>query len=126
MPALHTHIPSAQVIALAVLLFFTPLAACTMQTTQDFDATVWKSQRGVGLEENKRIYMVGALKQAIHVGMRRDDVISLLGPPDYTRIGETTSRDVYYLGVSPYAVDTQKYDIEYKDGKVISHHTVQG
>ncbi|MCC4608635.1 hypothetical protein [Xanthomonas sp. CFBP 7698] len=126
MHSLHTHVQSARVIALAVLLFLTPLTACTMQTTQDFDATVWKSQRGVGLEENKRIYMTEALEQVIHVGMRREDVIALLGQPDYTEKGETTSTDAYYLGISPFAGDTQEYDIQYQDGKVISRHTVQG
>ncbi|MCL1551866.1 hypothetical protein [Xanthomonas nasturtii] len=126
MHSLHTHIQSARVIALAVLLFLTPLAACTMQTTQDFDAAMWKSQRGVDFEDNKRIYMVGALKQVIHVGMRREDVIALLGPPDYTKESETTSTDAYYLGISPFAADTEKYTIQYQNGKLISHHTVQG
>lgn len=126
MHPLHTHGRSVRVIALAVLLFLTPLTACTMQTTQDFDASAWKSQRGVDLEENKRIYMAGGLEQVIHVGMRREDVIALLGQPDYTEKGETTSTDVYYLGISPYAGDTQEYDIQYQDRKVISHRTIQG
>lgn len=97
-----------------------------MQTTQDFDASAWKSQRGVDLEENKRIYMAGGLEQVIHVGMRREDVIALLDQPDYTEKGETTSTDAYYLGISPYAGDTHEYDIQYQDGKVISHRTIQG
>ncbi|PPU68922.1 outer membrane protein assembly factor BamE [Xanthomonas pisi] len=97
-----------------------------MQTAQDFDATAWKSQRGVAFEDNTRIYMTEALKQVIHVGMRREDVIALLGPPDYTEKGEITSTDAYYLGISPYAADTQEYDIQYQDGKVVSHRTVQG
>lgn len=122
----RAHSRAARAIAFAALLLLTSLTACAMQTTQDFDSTAWKSQRGVAFEDNTRIYMTGALKQVIHVGMRRDDVIVLLGPPDYMKESETTSTDAYYLGISPYAADTEKYIIQYQDGKVISHHSVQG
>lgn len=110
----------------ALLFLLTSLTACAMQNNQEFDTHAWKSQRGIDFEKNQRIHMMEAVKGVIHVGMRREDVLTLLGPPDYSEDGTNTSTDVYYLGISPYAGDTQEYDIQYKDGKVIVHHTVQG
>lgn len=110
----------------ASFLLLNSLTACAMQSSQELDTASWKSQRGVDFEKNNRIHMMEAVKGVIHVGMSKNDVLTLLGPPDYSEDGESTSTDVYYLGISPYAGDTQEYDIKYKDGKVVSHNIVQG
>lgn len=110
----------------AFLLLLNSLTACAMQSSQELDTASWKSQRGVDFEKNNRIHMMEAVEGVIHVGMSKKDVLTLLGPPDYSEDGESTSTDVYYLGISPYAGDTQEYDIKYKDGKVVSHNIVQG
>ncbi|PKV11567.1 hypothetical protein CVO74_19185 [Xanthomonas prunicola] len=70
--------------------------------------------------------MMASAKAVIYVGMRKEDVLTLLGPPDDSEDAGSTPTDVYHLGMSPYAGDTQAYDLTYKDGKVVSHHTVQG
>ena len=109
------HCPS---LCSAILLTLS-LSACAMQTTSPFDSTAWKSQRGVGAQQNQRGPMVALVEKAIHVGMSRDDVVLLLGEPDTS--DAATSTDVYELGVARYGIDEEFYEIRYQNGKVESH-----
>lgn len=101
------------------ILITLSLSACAMQTTSPFDSSAWKSQRGVGAQQNQRGPMVASVEKAIHAGMSRDDVILLLGEPDTS--DAATSTDVYELGVARYGIDEEFYEIRYQGGKVESH-----
>lgn len=90
-----------------------------MQTTTQFDSSTWKSQRGVGAQQNQRGTMVASVEKAIRAGMSRDGVIGLLGEPDSS--DAATSTDTYELGVAKYGVDEEFYEIVYQDGKVATH-----
>ncbi|MBD9369246.1 hypothetical protein [Xanthomonas sp. XNM01] len=85
-------------------------------TTSDFDSATWKAQRDAPAQENKRGTMVTALEQAVHAGMPRAEVITLLGEPD----SRDADIDTYELGVSPLGVDEEVYEITYRDGVVAS------
>jgi hypothetical protein len=97
-----------------------------MQDTDTFDSTAWKAQRGVDFDKNQRIHMLGAMQKELHAGMRRQDVISMLGEPDYSEQDGDASLDVYYTGIPELSIDTQQYEIRYEGGKITSHHTSQG
>jgi outer membrane protein assembly factor BamE (lipoprotein component of BamABCDE complex) len=91
---------------------------CNMQQTTHFDAETWKAQRGAAADQNRRGTMVEALEQAVRVGMRRNEVIALLGEPDAS--DAQTQTDTYELGVSPLGIDEEYYQIAYRDGMVAS------
>lgn len=105
--------------ALLALSLTVSLSACAMQNTSDFDSSAWKSQRGATGKDNTRGRMVATLEKSLHAGMSRDDVIRLLGEPDST--DADTATDVYELGVAAYGIDEEFYEIQYQDGKLVSH-----
>lgn len=113
-------------VALLTLVLLPSLTACAMEPDGTFESSAWKSQRGVELEKNQRIYMLTSMEALLRVGMHRDEVIELLGPPDYTTQDGGTATDVYYVGVSPYGIDMEQYNIDYRDGRIIAHRSVQG
>lgn len=90
-----------------------------MQTTTQFDSSAWKSQRGVGAQQNQRGTMVASVEKAVQAGMSRGDVIALLGEPDSS--DAATATDTYELGVAQYGIDEEFYEIIYQDGKVATH-----
>ncbi len=90
-----------------------------MQNTPQFDSSAWKSQRGVGAQQNRRGTMVASVEKAVHAGMSRSDVIDLLGEPDSSVAA--TATDVYELGVAQFGIDEEFYEIVYRDGKVATH-----
>ncbi|WDS34957.1 hypothetical protein [Pseudoxanthomonas sp.] len=106
--------------------FFLSLTACAMQDTDTFDSNAWKAQRGVEFEKNQRVHMLSAMKKFIHVGMARQEIIALLGEPDYSDKDGTQSLDVYYMGIPEFSIDTQQYEIRYQNGKITSHRASQG
>lgn len=63
--------------------------------------------------------MVPALQKVLHPGMRRDEVVGLLGEPDFSDTNRAT--DTYELGLAGYGVDEEYYEIRYRDGKLASH-----
>ncbi len=86
--------------------------------TNSFDSETWKAQRGVRGQDNKRIYMEEALEKAVRVGMSKSEVIRLLGEPDSYRTD--VDADLYEIGVSPYGIDEEYYEIRYENGTVAS------
>lgn len=106
----------AWAVALAIGL---SLSACAMEHSSQFDSDAWKSQRGVAPQENSRGTMVPALEKVLHSGMRRDEVVELLGEPDFSDANRAT--DMYELGLAGYGVDEEYYEIRYLDGKLASH-----
>jgi hypothetical protein len=113
LPRLHKP---AWAVALAIGL---SLSACAMEHSSQFDSDAWKSQRGVSPQENGRGTMVPALEKVLHPGMRRDEVVDLLGEPDFSDANRAT--DTYELGLAGYGVDEEYYEIRYRDGKLASH-----
>ena len=103
----------------AALLLTFSLSACVRQTTTQFDSSAWKSQRGVGAQQNQRGPMVASAEKTVQVGMSRDEVIVRLGEPDSSQAA--TSTEVYELGVARYGIDEEFFEITYQDGKVASH-----
>lgn len=63
--------------------------------------------------------MVPALEKVLHAGMSRDEVVGLLGEPDFS--DAETGTDTYELGLAGYGVDEEYYEIRYRDGKLESH-----
>jgi hypothetical protein len=113
---LHRLHKPACALALAITL---SLSACAMEHSSQFDSDAWKSQRGVATQENRRGPMVPALEKVLHAGMSRDEVVGLLGEPDYSDTDAGT--DTYELGLAGYGVDEEYYEIRYRDGKLESH-----
>jgi hypothetical protein len=109
---------SVRSIWLCLAMFATlSLSACHMHNQTAFDSNTWKSQRGQPARQNQRGEMVGILQQTLQAGMRREEVIRLLGEPDRSDEGI----DIYELGVSPFGIDEEYYEIKYQDGAVVSH-----
>lgn len=106
-------------VSLLFSLHLTMTMGCTMQQTTSFDTRTWQSQRGAAPQDNKRGTMVTALEQALRNDMTRDEVIALLGEPDAT--DAATQTDIYELGVSPFGIDEEYYEIAYREGAVSSH-----
>lgn len=106
----------AWAVALAIGL---SLSACAMEHSSQFDPDAWKSQRGVAPQENSRGTMVPALEKVLHPGMGRDEVVELLGEPDFSDTSIAT--ETYELGLAGSGVDEEYYEIRYRDGKLASH-----
>jgi hypothetical protein len=80
--------------------------------SREFDADVWRAQRGSNALDNPRVGQVVALERShMRPGMSRAEVIELLGEPD-RRLPRS---DHYKLGASPVGVDFETYVIEYDD-----------
>ncbi|GAA6142734.1 hypothetical protein [Hydrogenophaga sp. 5NK40-0174] len=80
-------------------------------TPSAFDSAAWKAQRGVSPVDNKRVQMVSALQSAVQVGMKRSEVIALLGEPDSS--DAASGADKYRLGLAM-GPDEQFYEIRYE------------
>lgn len=88
-----------------------------------FDAQAWQSQRGVGARTNTRAAQVPALSSALRQGMTREEVQRLLGQPD----ARTQKADIYRMGVAPFGVDQDSYQIIYdQHGKLAAHRLSRG
>ncbi|MGO1001257.1 hypothetical protein [Lysobacter sp. CA196] len=81
--------------------------------SSNFDAELWREQRGSDALDNPRVEQVVPLEEGGHIreGMRRVEVAELLGPPDRS----TLRNDYYELGASPFGVHFERYAIEYND-----------
>lgn len=83
----------------------------------DFDKTKWASGRGIALEDNPRVSMVGEAKRAgVRPGATRAQVRALLGEPD----GTDSGGDVWFLGRSQVAPDFQSLEVEYDASGVVT------
>lgn len=103
---------------LACILAFTLLlAACAAPSTR-FDSTLWKSQRGVPDEKNRRNDMAVAAREQLRVGMTREAVLAILGEPDSRKSDDTI--DVYAVGASPLGIDPQYLELTYRNGRLAS------
>jgi hypothetical protein len=83
-----------------------------------FDAQVWKAQRGTDAlqDENPRAAMVSELKREHLVpGKTRDDVLELLGPPDFEEGGV----DFYELGRSTWGISFERLALEYAGDELV-------
>ena len=85
-----------------------------------FNQMVWKEYYQSKLTKNLRGPMVRDLeKNILHEGMKQEDVINLLGEPDYYKSGNIFK---YSIGAwSGYGVDYESLDIYFKDGKIIKN-----
>ena len=83
-----------------------------------FDGALWRAQHSSAAleQDNPRIEMVSTLNQDVLVpGMARDEILILLGPPEY----QDREADYYELGRSPLGVDYEQLVIQYKNGKLV-------
>lgn len=83
-----------------------------------FDADVWRAQHGSdALEQvNPRGDMVAELKREhLEPGSKRDDIVALLGPPDF----QEGATDFYKLGRTPWGVSYERLAIEYADDELV-------
>ena len=118
-PVAGPRIPVRPLLVLLVLsLLVLSLTACTMQPNS-FDSDTWKSQRGVMSDANKRGALIADLDQHLKPGMNRASVLQLLGEPDYTDAESST--DVYRIGRSPYGIDSESYELQYRDDRLESY-----
>jgi hypothetical protein len=90
----------------------------------NFDSEVWKAQSGFHENKNPRNGMVVSLKKYhLFEGMMQVEVYALLGEPDSKR----NSKDVYYLGVSPWGIDFEYLELEYdSELMLVRINTTQG
>lgn len=84
---------------------------------KDFDADVWRAQRGSTARETPRTGLVVPLERNhLHKGMTRAAVIELLGEPDRRQ----PRSDHYRLGASPVGIDFETYVIEYDEQDLVT------
>ena len=89
----------------------------------EFDSTRWKAQRGVGPKENTRASLLPVLTQVLQPGMTRAQIHELLGLPE----GQSESSDTYHLGIAPYGIDQEFYEIRYDaQNKLVDHRLQRG
>lgn len=88
-----------------------------------FDPAVWRAQAGV-VSGNRRPGMIADLEAGkLRVGMTREEVHALLGPPGSSRPGY----DSWELGIGAFAMDSEAYVVRYgPDGRVTGFGLVQG
>ena len=88
-----------------------------------FDPAVWRTQAGVKID-NLRSGMISDLQAGkLRVGMTREEVHALLGPPESPEPGQ----DGWGLGLAPFGVDFEYYVIRYgPDGRVVGFGLVRG
>lgn len=92
-------------------------------TVSGFDPTVWRTQAGVRID-NLRSGMISDLQAGkLRVGMTREEVHALLGPPELPEPGQ----DGWGLGLAPFGADFEYYVIRYgPDGRVVGFGLVRG
>lgn len=80
--------------------------------SEQFDAELWRAQRGSSALDNPRVGLVVVLERDhMRPGMSRAEVIGLLGEPDRRQ----PHSDHYRLGASPVGVDYETYVVEYDE-----------
>lgn len=88
-----------------------------------FDSEIWLANAGNEEKDNPRAEMISELiDEVLKVGMTRDEVIKLLGPPDSTR----DTRELYDIGRSPWGVDLEYLAIDYEDDKLVLAFMLRG
>lgn len=83
-----------------------------------FDTDAWKAQRGTTARENTRATQVPSLERQLRPGMTRDEVHRLLGEPDR----RTEKADIYRMGIAPFGIDQESYQIIYDSNGVLTEH----
>lgn len=81
-----------------------------------FDASIWQAQKGSAKRENPRASMIYSLeKNYLNVGMSREKIRKLLGAPD--KINDQV--DIYDIGVSPYGIDMEMFQLFFDKDKLV-------
>lgn len=82
-----------------------------------FDQVKWQNEHGNYDGNSTRLAMLSDLEQNyLRIGMDRQSVIEMLGEPDSIRDSST----VYYLGGSPYGIDSELLTIEFDANGVLA------
>lgn len=88
-----------------------------------FDQQKWKAEKGNTSHKNPRIGMVSDAEKVLRLGMKRDEVIQLLGEPDR----DQTNTLEYDIGASPYGIDYELFVLEFDAlGLLKTWRTVRG
>jgi hypothetical protein len=91
----------------------------------EFNQEQWKTWVETESAMSLRWNMVHDLTSEYElVGMTRQEIINLLGPPDNENQKFHTSS--YYLGMAGFGIDTGSLIIKFKDGKVIKYEIWHG
>lgn len=93
------------------------LSACATQTSSRFDSALWKAQRGVSDDANRRSVMVEEAQALLRPGMTRGEVTQLLGEPDGS--DKDHSADLYALGYHGFGIDQMSFEVFYQGGKLV-------
>lgn len=102
------------------LIFFISLTttACAMDKTP-FDKEQWRIEGNKGPELTQRWKQSEALQAVIKLGMSREEILELLGPPDDSRVVNGAHFDIYDIGITSYSIDMASYEFEYRNGKLL-------
>lgn len=115
----HPFLDHCRIVAMICLFLASGCSMNHTTTTTGFSSDDWKSQRGVSSDGNRRLAQLADLKPLMREGMARQEVLDLLGEPD--RSDPDTGVDAYALGVSPFGIDAEYYEIRYHQGRLVSH-----
>ena len=89
----------------------------------EFDSDKWKNWEETEETISMRWNMTHDLKNKYElIGMTKDDIISILGKPDYEGKNEIS----YFLGMSGYGIDTGSLTFKIKEGEIISYNIWHG
>ncbi|MGQ4274909.1 hypothetical protein [Terrihabitans sp. B22-R8] len=88
-----------------------------------FNKERWIAQAGVQPSENRRSVMKRDLESRLSTGMREEQIIDLMGPPDQRAPGQFS----YSLGMPGFGVDYASFIVEFDDeGRMTRYYTDQG
>lgn len=101
------------------ILILLLITGCSNMNESGFDAEIWQSQKGSFKPDNPRGDMIEGLeKYYLKTGMERAKIHNILGEPD-TINGQT---DIYDIGVSPFGIDLETYQINYSNDKAVKFY----
>lgn len=122
---LHTHVLNTMKSLLLTSSLLLSMTACAMEK-KEFDTEKWIAESKKDPEENLRWTMTEDVIRFVKPGMKRTDVIELLGQPGSSKDRDLQRTDSYFLGVPKLSIDTASYELIYVDDILEHIRYVQG